>query len=56
MKWAIGWHPSKDTIILMSKDIGTYAYAIRNNQLTTMQITAEIDSLSTRIFEVKYKK
>src|SRR3981081_1678435 len=54
-KWAIAWYPNKDTIIMNSGDIGTYAYHLTDrNQLDTITMTKEIDSIGEIIFKNKY--
>jgi hypothetical protein len=54
-KWATGWHPLNDTIILNSKDIGTYAYKINHSQtLEEVKITPELNQLADNIFNRKY--
>ncbi len=55
-KWAIAWYPNKDTIIMNSGDIGIYAYHLRNdNQLDTIRMTKDIDSIANIIFQKKYR-
>ena len=55
-KWAIGWHPLNDTIIVNSKDIGCYAYKISNSKaLEKIHVTANLKELADSIFNKKYK-
>ena len=57
MKWAVNWHPAKDTIVLYSNDIGNRAYHLTDkNQLDTISVTKEIDSIAKIIFDKKYAK
>lgn len=55
MKWAVDWYPNKDTIIVNSKDIGTYAYRLTDEKhLDTITITNDINSIAETIFKKKY--
>lgn len=55
MKWAVSWYPTKDTIVLYSSDIGNRAYHLTDkNQLDTISVTKEIDSIAKLIFDKKY--
>lgn len=55
MKWAVGWCPHKDTILLNSRDIGTYAYHLTSDQwLDTIRLTPDLDSIADTIFFRKY--
>ncbi len=57
MKWAIGWHPVNDTIIMNSRDRGIYAWRIdKSKQLISLENTSEIDSLAGIILKKKYKE
>jgi hypothetical protein len=55
-KWAVGWHIEKDTVILPSIDIGTYAYRITTNKrLEAIPVTKTIDSLASNILDKRYE-
>lgn len=55
MKWAVDWYPTKDTIILYSSDIGNKAYHLTDkNQLDTILVTKDIDSIAKILFDNKY--
>jgi len=55
-KWAVGWHPINDTVILNSSDIGTYTYMITNaGVLKEIKITPDLSKLADSIFNQKYK-
>ena len=55
MKWAVDWYPKKDTIVLYSIDIGNRAYHLTDkNQLDTIAVTRDIDSIAKIIFQKKY--
>jgi len=54
-KWAVAWHPTNDTIILNSSDIGIYAYSIAGGkQLRLVKLDKELDSLAKVAFNKKY--
>ena len=56
-KWAINWHPLRDTIILISKDIGIFAWRITENKnLEKIAISLDIDVAAIDIFNKKYGK
>ena len=56
MRWNICWYPGRDTIILASKDIGTYAYHIGNDRkLDTIHITDKIKNIAVSILKRKYR-
>ncbi len=57
-KWAVGWYPGRDTIILNSSDIGVYAYCLSDDKKTIKEIgtTADIIKEGRIIFDKKYKK
>ena len=55
MKWAVGWYQNKDTIIVNSKDMGVSAYHLtQQNQLDTIPLTQDINSIADSIFQKKY--
>ena len=55
MKWAVGWTPTEDVVVLYSSDIGTIAYDIENGQLVKIQrIDPEIRNHAERLYENKY--
>jgi|SRR5436190_2471838 hypothetical protein len=55
MKWAVGWYPVHDTLILNSKDIGVHAYKIsENHQLLNIPVGKEIEQQAEIIFTSKY--
>ncbi len=57
MKWAIGWMPKKDTIVLYSSDIGSYAYIIENQKLIKLEhLTKEMCLRANNLYEKKYNK
>ena len=57
MKWAIGWYPKCDTIVLNSKDVGVYAWRIGEDkkQLEEITISPEINTIADSIFKNKYQ-
>lgn len=55
MKWAVGWYPNKDTVIVNSKDIGTKAYHLTDTRrLDTITVTEDINSISENMLQKKY--
>jgi hypothetical protein len=55
MKWAVGWYPLQDTVILNSKDIGTYAYRVSaDGKLMSIPVDKAIESKGEEIFRKKY--
>ena len=55
MKWAADWYPNKDTIIVISTDIGTFAYHLTDTKLLdTITITNDINSVAETILQKKY--
>ena len=52
-KWAVGWDNKKDTIILFSSDIETYAWKINKEGLQRVDIT---DNIKQTAKEIKIKK
>jgi hypothetical protein len=57
-KWAVGWYPGRDTIILNSADIGVYAFCLSDDKKAIKQIgtTADLINEGRAIFDKKYKK
>ena len=55
IKWAVGWYPNKDTIIVNSKDIGIYAYHLMDTKhLDTITVTNDTNSIAETILQKKY--
>lgn len=55
MRWAVGWYPSKDTVILNSKDIGTYAYRVSSEgKLVSIPVDKVIEGKGEEIFKNRY--
>jgi hypothetical protein len=56
-KWALGWLAGKDTIVLKSQDIGTYAwYLDKRNKLQMLPATDTIARAADGLFYAKYKE
>lgn len=53
-KWAVGWDLQGDTIVLYSADIGTQAWQIINDSLSSVQITDALESRAEQIKTAKY--
>lgn len=57
MKWAVGWIPKKDTVVLYSSDIGSYAYIIENQKLIKLKyLTKEMCLRANDLYGKKYNK
>ena len=54
MKWAPGWMPNEDIVILQSSDVGSMAFRIENDSL--VEITPISDEMSARAEILKAKK
>ncbi|PKP17776.1 MAG: hypothetical protein CVU05_14930 [Bacteroidetes bacterium HGW-Bacteroidetes-21] len=52
-KWAVGWDKINDTVILFSSDIGTYAWQIEMDSLTSITLN---DNLMQVAKEIKINK
>lgn len=56
MKWALGWLEEKDTVVLYSSDIGTYAYNIGSaNQLIKTEVSGLVER-GRALYQNKYQK
>ncbi|CAN5707404.1 hypothetical protein BH09VER1_BH09VER1_43860 [soil metagenome] len=56
MKWALGWMPDTDTIVLYSSDAGTLAYTIApTGKITATKITPAIDQRARELKKAKYQ-
>ncbi len=56
MKWALGWMPDSDTIVLYSADAGTLAYTIApTGKITATKITTPIDLRARELKKEKYQ-
>ena len=55
-KWAVGWDMTKDIIILFSSDVGNSAYRIENGQLTSIDLTDELNKRAIELKQEKYKE
>ncbi|MCD8741835.1 hypothetical protein LT679_14560 [Mucilaginibacter roseus] len=55
MKWQVSWHPTDDTIIVDSKDIGYTAYQITaGKNISPVIWTEELKAVADSAFKVKY--
>ena len=54
-KWALGWMPDSDTVVLYSSDIGTRVYAIENGQLLGIGVTASSQARACQLYEIRYE-
>lgn len=56
LKWALGWMPDSDTIVLYSADAGTLAYTIApTGKITATKITTPIDLRAQELKKEKYQ-
>ncbi len=56
MKWAVGWMPDADTVVLYSGDAGTLAYTISSaGKLTATKVTPMIDHRAQELKKEKYQ-
>jgi hypothetical protein len=54
-KWAVGWYRGNDTIIVNSRDIGTYAYAVsKAHGFTSLPANEEINREAEMLFAQKH--
>jgi len=53
-KWALGWMPNEDIVILQSSDVGSMAFRIENDSL--VEIAPISDEMSVRAEILKAKK
>ena len=53
-KWALGWMPNEDIVILQSSDVGSMAFRIENDSL--VEIVPISDEMSFRAEILKAKK
>ena len=53
-KWALGWMPEKDVVILQSSDVGAMAFRIDEERL--LEISHMSDEMSTRAKVLKAEK
>ena len=55
-KWAVGWMPTGDIVVLQSSDIGTQAFTVQSNALVQTTITAEIEARAKQLKQAKYER
>jgi hypothetical protein len=53
-KWAVGWMPTGDIVVLQSSDIGTQAFTVQSNALVQTTISTEIEVLAKQLEQAKY--
>jgi hypothetical protein len=56
MKWALGWMPSENVVVLQSSDIGTRAYDIVDNRLVAKSEAFENKRIQARAKILKSQK
>lgn len=56
MKWALGWMPDEDVVVLQSSDIGTRGYDIVDNRLVAKSKAFEDKRIQARAEELKSEK
>jgi hypothetical protein len=56
MKWALGWMPDEDIVVLQSSDIGPRAYDIENNRLVAKSYPFKDKHIQARAEELKSEK
>ena len=55
MKWAVGWMPGMDVVVLYSSDIGIQAYVASENQLVEVRfLDLELESHARDLYREKY--
>ncbi|MEM7432930.1 MAG: hypothetical protein AAF351_13490 [Pseudomonadota bacterium] len=55
MKWAVGWLPDKDVVVVWSSDIGVLAYSVESDQLVIVeQIDGAILARAHELYDSKY--
>ena len=55
-KWAVGWMPKGETIVLQSSDIGTQAFSVQSNGMNQITVTPEIEARAQQLKQAKYGK
>lgn len=56
MKWALGWMPDEDVVVLQSSDIGTRGYDIVDNRLVAKSEPFKDKRIQARAEELKSEK
>ncbi len=56
MKWALGWMPDEDVVVLQSSDIGTRSYDIVNNRFVAKSESSKDKRIQSRAYELKAEK
>jgi hypothetical protein len=55
MKWAVGWMPDHDVVILYSSDLGSRAYRIESGRFVEVEaISKEQRDQARKLYEDKY--
>lgn len=56
MKWALGWMPAADTVVLYSSDAGTLCYAVTPaGKLSAIKVTPALDHRAQELKKEKYQ-
>ena len=56
-KWAVGWMPEEDIVVLYSSDIGTLAYKVEDAGLVRIaELSDEIHSRANELYATKYNR
>jgi hypothetical protein len=55
-KWALGWMPDADIVVLMSADIGTRVYRVLGTGWEEVARTAAIEARACELYEARYER
>jgi hypothetical protein len=54
-KWALGWMPNEDIVILQSSDVGDMAFKIEENKLVEIEpLDKSMYERAKQLYEIKY--
>ncbi len=53
-KWAAGWFPNSNIVLLYSSDIGTYGWQHKNSWVP-IELTWEMEKFAEKLYKTEYK-
>ena len=56
-KWAVGWMPEEDIVVLYSSDIGTLAYTVDDTGLVRIaELSDDVHGRAAELYASKYNR